>query len=70
MNLGATKSRLAAVTRELALKWGETKNFWRDAKAAEFEHRYIEELLVRVEKAVAVMEKLDQLLDKVRKDCE
>jgi hypothetical protein len=70
MNLGATKSRLAAVTKELSLQWGETKNYWKDAKSLEFEHRYIQELLVRVDKAVTVIEKLDALLDKVRKDCE
>ena len=70
MNLGATKSRLAAVTKELSLQWGETKNYWRDAKSLEFEHRYIQELLARVDKAVTVIEKLDALLDKVRKDCE
>lgn len=70
MNLSATKSRLAAVTRELSLQWGETKNYWNDAKSLEFEHRYIQELLVRVDKAVTVIEKLDALLDKVKKDCE
>jgi hypothetical protein len=70
MNLGATRSRLAAVTKELSLQWGETKNYWRDAKSLEFEHRYIQELLIRVDKAVAVIEKMDALLNKVRKDCE
>jgi hypothetical protein len=70
MNLGATKSRLTAVTKELSLKWGETRNFWRDAKSAEFERRYMQELTVRVEKAVAVIEKLDLLLDKIKNDCE
>lgn len=70
MNLSATKSRLGAVTKELSLQWGETKNYWRDAKTLEFEHRYIEELIIRVDKTVTVIEKLDALLDKVRKDCE
>jgi hypothetical protein len=70
LNLSATKSRLAAVTKELALHWGETKNYWRDAKAQEFERRYIQELGIRVDKAVAVIEKLDALLEKIKKDCE
>jgi hypothetical protein len=70
VNLGATRSRLAAVTKELSLQWGETKNYWRDAKSLEFENRYISELLARVDKAVTVIEKLDALLDKVKKDCE
>ncbi len=70
MNLGATKSRLAAVTKEVWLKWGETRNYWKDAKSLEFQRRYIEELVVRVDKAVTVIEKLDVLLTKVKKDCE
>lgn len=70
MNLSATRGRLAAVTRELLLQWQETKNYWKDAKSQEFEHRYIQELAIRVDKAVAVIEKLDVLLNKVRKDCE
>jgi hypothetical protein len=70
MNLGATRSRLAAVTQELSLKWRETKNYWKDARSLEFEHRYIEELAIRVDKAVTVIEKLDVLLTKVKKDCE
>jgi len=70
VKLGATRSRLAAVTRELSDHWLETKNYWRDAKSAEFERRYLQELLVRVDRAVAVIEKLDAVLEKVRKDCE
>lgn len=70
MNLSGNKSRLAALTKELALQWEQTKNYWRDSKGAEFEHKYIEELLVRVEKAGIVIDKLDELLRKVTKDCE
>ena len=70
MNLNSTRSRLVAVTKELSLKWRETKNYWKDDKSAEFEHRYLEELFIRVDKAVTVMEKLDALLTKVKKDCE
>jgi len=69
MSLSGNKSRLAAITKELSVRWLETKNYWKDAKAQEFEHRYMEELLVRVDKTVTVIEKLDDLLTKVRKDC-
>jgi hypothetical protein len=70
MNLHGTKSRLMALTKELAVQWGETKNHWWDAKTREFERRYITELLVNVDKAVTAIEQLDEVLDKVRKDCE
>lgn len=70
MNLSGTKGRLVASTRELSLKWRETKNYWRDEKSREFEHQYLEELFVRADKTVAVIEKLDEILGKIRSDCE
>jgi hypothetical protein len=70
VNLSGSKSRLVGVTKELMLKWDETRVCWRDAKSQEFERRYIQELQVGVDKAVAVIEKLDELLKRVRNDCE
>ena len=70
MSLAGNRSRLAAITKELSLRWQETKNYWKDAKSQDFERRYIVELLARVDKTVTVIEKLDELLNKVRKDCE
>ena len=70
MSLSANRSRLAAITKELSLRWRETKNYWRDAKSREFERRYVEELLADVDRTVTVLEKLDKLLTEVRKDCE
>jgi hypothetical protein len=70
MNLNANKSRLAGISRELANQWTETQNFWRDQKATEFEKKYLEELFVSADKTMAVIEKLDEVLKKVRSDCE
>jgi hypothetical protein len=70
MNLQGNKSRLAGLTRNLSLRWNETKNYWHDAKSAEFDHRFMQELFPRVNKAAAAIEKLDELLKKIRKDCE
>jgi hypothetical protein len=70
MSLSGSRSRLAAISKELSLRWHETKNYWKDSKSLEFEQRYMDDLLARVDKTVTVVEKLDQLLSKVRKDCE
>jgi len=59
-----------AVTRELSAQWQQTKEYWRDAKAQEFERQYVQELLAGVDRAVTVMEQLDQLVAKIRHDCE
>ena len=70
MSAIGSKSRLTGASKELALKWEATKNYWRDEKSAEFERKYLQELLVGVDKAVAVIDKLDELLKKIRSDCE
>ncbi|MGB8369753.1 MAG: hypothetical protein ACLPYZ_14650 [Limisphaerales bacterium] len=70
MNLSGNKNRLVAITKELSKRWDETKNHWRDAKSQEFEQRYMTELFANVDKTVTVIDKLNELLTKVRKDCE
>ena len=70
MSLSGSKNRLVAITKELSNRWDETKNYWRDAKSQEFEQRYMTELFANVDKTITVMEKLNELLIKVRNDCE
>jgi hypothetical protein len=70
MNLSGNKSRLTGLTREILLRWSETKNFWRDTKSEEFERRFLVELSASVNRTVLIIEKLDALLKKVRSDCE
>ena len=70
MNLSATRVRLEMLTRELLRNWDETKTDWRDNKALEFERAYLQELMARVAKSTAAIEKLDVLLSKIQGDCE
>jgi hypothetical protein len=70
MSLSGSKNRLVAITNELSNRWDETKNYWRDAKSQEFEQRYLIELFANVDKTVTVMDKLNELLIKVKNDCE
>jgi hypothetical protein len=70
MSLSGSKNRLVAITKELSNRWDETKNYWRDAKSQEFEQRYMSELFANVDKTVTVMDKLNELVTKVRNDCE
>ena len=70
MCLAGNRSRLAALTKELVLQWEDTGNYWRDAKYVEFDRRFIQELRAEVDRTVTVIEKLDELLRKVRHDCE
>jgi hypothetical protein len=70
MSMTADKARLVALTKDLSLKWEQTKEYWRDAKAQEFEKKYIEELQAGVDKAVTIIDQVDKLVTKVRSDCE
>ena len=62
-------AKLAAITKDLAHQWQQTKEHWRDAKSVEFERQYIQELLSSVEKAITVMDQVDKLVAKIRHDC-
>lgn len=70
MNLSGNKGRLVGLTRDLLLRWSETKNYWRDAKSEEFERRFLAELSANVNRTVLIVDKLDEVLKKVRSDCE
>jgi hypothetical protein len=70
MNFSGDKSRLLGVTKEFKLQWERTKDMWRDTKSAEFEHRYVGELIAHVNRTILVVERLDELLKKMQHDCE
>jgi len=70
MNPSGIKNRLVSLTKGISARWDETKNYWKDTKSDEFDQRYMNELSASVDKTVTVLEKLDELLAKVRKDCE
>jgi hypothetical protein len=70
MTINANGKALLTATRELSLKWDETKHFWQDGQSLEFERKFLIELFASVDKAVEVFDQLDKLVTKVRADCE
>jgi len=70
VSLSAKRTRLAAVTKELALDWAQTKATWKDAKSEEFEQKYLQELFTGVDSAMTVLDHLDKVLTKIKSDCE
>ena len=68
--MNANGTRLSAITKELWRQWQATREHWQDNKAVEFQHKYLEELLASVDKTVTVIEQLDKVVTKIRKDCE
>jgi hypothetical protein len=70
MSVVANRARLEGLTKEILLHWHETKEYWRDAKSEEFESKYLQELRASVEKTVTVIEQLDKLVNRIKRDCE
>jgi hypothetical protein len=70
MNLSGHKAQISGSTKELMLRWQETKNYWRDGKAREFQDHYLAELQARVDKATTIIDKLEEVLKKVHDDCD
>jgi len=63
-------NRLMGLTKELRAEWDQTKQYWNDAKSAEFEKRFLGDLLTDVNQAVNHIETLERILKKIRDDCE
>ena len=68
--MSASGSRLEGLTKDLRVHWLETKEYWSDAKSQEFEHKYLDELFASVGRAVIVIDQIDKLVSKIKKDCE
>ena len=70
MSMSSNRGRLLMITKELVLRWEETKETWTDGKSMEFEAKYIQELITSVDSAATVIDQLDKLVSKIRRDCE
>jgi len=70
MNTSASGARLAALTKELLGRWRQTREYWLDDKAREFEERYILELESTARSAASSIANLEKVLRKIRSDCE
>jgi len=70
MSLVSNKTRLATLTKILDNSSRDTKGHWQDKQSLQFEKQYIDGLSHNVSSTVEIIEKLDKLITKVRKDCE
>jgi hypothetical protein len=63
------EASLAAALQNLNIAWQEVRGYWRDAKCAEFEERYLKELPSRTTQAASVIADIEKILKKVKNDC-
>ena len=68
--MNASQNRLMGLTKELRAEWKQTEQHWHDAKSLEFEKRFLNDLITGVNQAIADIDALEQVLTKIRNDCE
>ena len=68
--MNANASRLDGLTRDLWNQWLQTREYWQDTKSDEFQQKYLEELLSGVNRTAGVIEQLDKLMARIKRDCE
>jgi hypothetical protein len=70
MSSSSNGARLAAITKELLVRWQQTRESWMDQKAREFEDRFMVELESTVNSSIGGITDLERILGKIRSDCE
>jgi hypothetical protein len=70
MSASGSGARLTALTKSLQEQWRQARESWLDVKADEFEGRFMHELETVANLTCAGIENLEQILRKVRSDCE
>ena len=66
----ASNASLLQAIKDLNQSWERTKETWRDLKAAEFEHNYLERLPNLTARTSTAMDDIATRIRKVQLDCE
>lgn len=70
MSVRGSGSKMTKATKVFLTSWEQMRGRWRDVKAREFEKQWIETLPEDVGAALRVIDELDKVLTKARRDCE
>ncbi len=70
MSARASAVKLGKSTKQVLQSWERVKSYWRDAKSREFEKNYIASLPDEISAAAKVIEEIDKIISKARRDCE
>ena len=70
MSTRVSAANLGQSVQDIMIQWQHTQTYWRDVKSREFEQRYLEHLPELAMRARTVIEEIDIILRKARKDCE
>ena len=70
MSARASAVKLNKCTKSFLQSWNQVKTHWRDRKQREFEKDFIENLPDDISAAIRVIEEIDKVINKARRDCE
>jgi hypothetical protein len=70
MSVRAAGNVLASATKHLWRSWDNVRHEWRDAKAEDFERKYLEELQATVDRANVVLNQIEKIMGQAREECE
>jgi hypothetical protein len=63
------RARLLRAAKDLAVRWYEVQEVWRDSQTAQFEKRVMSPLEANVRVTAQAMERLEGLLAQAKNDC-
>jgi hypothetical protein len=67
MSTGSTKLQYGL--KNLRARWEETKESWSDQVSEEFDRKHLNPMETQVSATIRAMEKLGEIIAKVRRDC-
>lgn len=70
MSARSSAVKLTKATKSFLQAWERSKAHWQDRKRQEFDKDYIESLPDDISAAVRVIEEIDKIITKARRDCE
>ena len=68
-DLSSSIGRMQRATKELNDQWQETKQYWNDQTAAEFEAKYLASIIPHLRLLAAELSELRETYSKAEKDC-
>lgn len=70
MSLTTNQAQLVAQTKDLMRNWDHARGLWRDQKCGEFERLFMQDIESGVTNAVNVIRDLEEIVQRVKRDCE
>lgn len=70
MSLMDSKGALSRALKDLLLRWETVKEVWSDEQSAAFEKSFLWQIEQDVRSAMGAMDQMDQVMHKIKTDCE